>query len=57
MPKKRDTTSPRYHAKGILDRLLARPEATDENGEYDPIKDEIKMIEIIERYIAKNIKP
>ena len=42
------------HARRIVQLLMFRPEALDESGEYDPIKDEDQMIQIVEKYLKDN---
>lgn len=42
------------HARRIVQLLMFRPEALDEEGEYDSIKDEDQMIQIVENYLNAN---
>lgn len=45
------------HARNIVQLLLFRPEAVDENGDYDCIMDEDNMMQIVDDYLKANSVP
>jgi hypothetical protein len=45
----------RKHARAIVDKLTDRPLKTDDEGYHDYVEDEKQMIDIVEKYLQKNL--
>jgi hypothetical protein len=48
-------SSKRKHARAIVDKLTNRPSKTNDEGYHDYVEDEKQMIDIVEKYLQKNL--